>query len=189
MPTTTTRTTVRQGIAGYFGGTYNAQNRSWQNGPLLSAGLSTVRAGWGKKLNDNDFVWMQQAGRGMGAYMIVEFGPDKERRRAIAGPPVTDGGGNIIAGGIKEIQYTVILNTFHLAQKGFAEDAAADIDLLIEAIKQRIRIDRTLGGICTQAGEGRYGIQTRPGMPAVDANNRTGTWFAISFQVMTQILA
>lgn len=188
MTAMTTRTTVRQGIAGYFGGTYNASNRSWQNGPLLSAGLSTVRAGWGKKLNDQDFVYLQQSGRGMGAYMIVEFGPDKEVRRAIAGAPVVTSG-NIVAGGIKEIEYNVILNVFHLAQKAFSEDAAADIDLLIEAIKQQIRIDRTLGGICTQAGEGRYGIQTRPGMPAVDANNRTGTWFAISFQVMTQILA
>jgi hypothetical protein len=188
MPVTTTRTTVRQGIAAYFGGTYHAANRSWQNGPLLSSGLSTVRAGWGKKLNDNDFTYLQSSGRGMGAYMIVEIGYDKERRRSNAGPPVTSGG-NIIAGGIKEIEYRVTLNVFHLAQKGFAEDAQADIDLLIEAVKQQIRVDRTLGGICTQAGESRFGIQTREALPAVDANNRTGTWFTVAFEVMTQILA
>jgi hypothetical protein len=189
LPANTTRTSVRQGVAAYLGGSYVEDIRAYQNGPLLSFGLSTVRAGWGKRLDMNNFIAGQSAGRGMGAYMIVELGFEKEVRRAIAGAPVTDGNGQIIAGGIKFIQYRVQLQCFHLAQKGYAEDAQADIDQLIEAIKQQIRYDRTLGGICTQAGEGRYGIQTSEGHPGVDANGRTGTWFQMQFEILTQIIA
>jgi hypothetical protein len=189
LPANTTRSEVRAGVAAYLGGSYVENIRGYQNGPLLSWGLGTVRAGWSARLNLNNFVAGMPAGRGMGAYMIVELGHEKETRRSIAGPPVTNGSGQIIAGGIKFIRYRVTLNVFHMAQTNYIEDAQADIDQLIEAIKQQIRYDRTLGGICTQAGEGRYGIQTREGVPMIDANNRAGTWFQMQFEILTQIIA
>src|SRR6266849_6690373 len=103
MPTPN-RTSVRQGIAAYFGGSYQADTRSWQNGPLLPAGLGTVRAAWPKRLNDADFTANMPQGRAMGAFAIVELGYDRERRQAIAGPPVMSGG-NIVSGGIKTDEY------------------------------------------------------------------------------------
>lgn len=187
----TSRTQVRQGIAAYFGGTYQTSIRAYQNGPLLSAGLATVRAGWGKRLNMKDYVNLLPAGRGMGAYMIVSFKNEDEGRLAIGGPPVTDGGGNLISGGIRSVRYQVTLWVFHLAQTQFAEDAQQDIDELIEAIKNMLRVDRTLGmpGIITQAGEGRFGIKTEEGQPVIDGNDRTATWFTIRFECLAQIVA
>jgi hypothetical protein len=186
--TVITRTTVRQGIAAYFGGTYQPDFRCWQDGPLLSAGLGTVRAAWPKHLSDADFTANMPVGRAMGAFAIVELGFDRENRQAIAGPPVTVGG-NIVSGGIKTDEYRASLQVFHMAQVDYAEDAQADVDGLIEAMKQLIRQDRTLGGICTQAGESRFGIQVTEGRPSVDSNERIGTWFQIQFHVMTQIIA
>lgn len=188
MTQSTTRTIVRQGVASYFGGTYQAEGRCWQNGPLTSSGLGTVRAGWGKVLNDADFVAGMAPGRGMGAYMIVEVGRDKEYRRGIGGPPTTDGNGSIITGGTKFVRYRVSLQIFHMAAVAYAEDAQADIDVLIEAVKQQIRLDRTLGGICTEAGEGRFGIETSEGRPEV-SGGRVRTWITISFEALTQFTA
>jgi hypothetical protein len=130
-----------------------------------------------------------EPGRNMGAFMVVELGPDQERREAIAGAPVTDGSGNIIAGGIKRDDYRVMLQVFHMSQMDYTEDAVTDLNLLVEAIKQHIRTDRTLNGICTQAGESRYGIQTSTGKPGLDKNERTGIWAQIQFEVMTQFVA
>jgi hypothetical protein len=189
VPALSTRKILHDGIAAYFGGTYQPDERCWQTGPLLQAGLGTVRKGWGKLLNDRDYTAGMPPGRNMGAVMIVELGQDDEYREAIAGSPALDGQGNIIAGGIKRIDNRCVLQVWHLAQKDYAEDAADDIDELVEAIKQRIRVDRTLGGICTQAGEGKFGIKTVVGRPGVDKNGRTGTWLTISFECMTQIIA
>lgn len=196
MASTATRKSLHDGIAAYFGGTYQPNERCWQTGPLLQAGLGTVRKGWGKVLNDRDYTIGMPPGRNMGAVMIVDLGQDHEHRGqgpngsgSIAGSPVLDNQGNIIAGGMKVIDNRCILQIWHLAQKDYAEDAADDIDLLVEAIKNQIRIDRTLGGICTQAGEGRFGIQTAVGEPGIDKNGRTGTWITISFECMTQIIA
>lgn len=197
LPQNTTRLQVKRGIAAYFGGTFVPNIRAYQNGPIHSYGLSTVRAGWGKRLDLNNFVAGQVAGRGMGAYMVVELGRDHERRRSEAGAPQTDAGGNIIAGGIKFIRYRVTLNVFHLAHKAYAEDAADDIENLIEAIKQMIRLDRTLGTtppgggtpVITDAGNSTYGIQTQLGHPGIDGNDRTGCWFQIEFECLTQIIA
>jgi hypothetical protein len=148
-----------------------------------------VRKAFPKRLNDNDFTAGMPAGRNMGAFMVVELGNDQERREAIAGPPVTDGSGNIVSGGIKRDDYRVTLQVFHMSQMDYTEDAVDDVDKLIEAIKQRIRTDRTLGGVCTQAGESSFGIQTSVGKPGLDKNERTGIWFQIQFEVMTQFVA
>lgn len=184
----TSRSLVRQGVGAYLGGTWVEDIRGYQGGSLTANGLGTVRVGFPKRLDFNNFVAGAAAGRGMGAFMIVTFAHEREYRRAMAGPPVSTAG-TITSGGIKFIQYTVTLHVFHIAQKGYAEDAQADVDLLIEAIKQQIRLDRTLGGICTDAGETTYGIQVDESQPGVDGNDRTGTYFKVTFDIRCQIVA
>lgn len=179
MPTATSRQLVRDGIAQYFGGsTFDQEARAYRGtGPLLSAGLSTVRAYTSKRLNDNDYVLGQAVGRGMGAYMIVELPIDIERREALGGP----------SSGIKRIVYNVVLHCFHLAHKAHAEDAEKDVDLLAEAIKDQIRADRTLGGIVSQAGESQAGIRTEISVSDM-TDEITGTYFSIAFEADVHIV-
>jgi hypothetical protein len=187
--TTVTRTIVLRGIAAYFGGTEVPAFRCWQGGPLMSSGLGTVKAAWPKDVNDKDYHAGLPAGRNMGALMIVDLADDNEIRRADAGPPVTTGG-VIVSGGIKFCTYQVTLHCFHLGMTEFSEDSQADVDTLIEAIKQLIRQDRTLGmqGTITQAGEGRFGIKTHKNQPGI-TRERTKTYFTIRFEILTSFIA
>lgn len=175
---TTSREIVRAGIAEYFGGTtYDALARAYRgSGPLTAYGLSTVRAYTPKRESDEDYVIEQAAGRGMGAAMVVEIPHDKEHRAGIAGAH----------GGVKQIDYDVVLAVFHLAHMDHAEDAGQDVDLLIEAIKDHIRSDRTLGGICKQAGEDETGIETIV-EPYEMWNERIMTTFTVQFMAQVFI--
>jgi len=182
------RTILRDGIAQYLGGTFVAEERAWQNGPLVSSGLGTVRAAFPKGLADQDMFAMLPVGRAMGAFMVVRLGPSKNVRRSVGGKPVVTSG-TITTGGIRFRTYRVLLEVFHIAQAQYAEDEQQDLDDLLYAIEYLIMEDPTLGGICTQAGEGRFGIEIRPGLPAVDPDRgRTGTWAQIEFEVLTQEL-
>lgn len=194
--TAVSRTAVLQAIGSYFGGSWNATDWSYQNGPLTSVGLGSVKLGFPKQMPDKDYVIGLPEGRNMGAIMIVTLPDDQETRAGDSGPPVTDGGGNLIAGGTKFDNYRVALEIYHMGETQHSEQSQADVDTLLEAIKQRIRIDRTLGTsspsppLITQAGEGRYGIQTSKGRPGIGPNgSRTYTWSTIRFEVMTQFTA
>lgn len=170
---------MREGIAQYFGGTgYDYDQRAYRGtGPLNNYGLSTVRAYTSKRLNDQDYVLGQAIGRGMGAYMIVEVPSDVERREALGGA----------TSGIKRIVYKTVLHVFHLAHKAHSEDAERDVDELAEAIKDRIRADRTLGGAVFQAGETPFGIQTEI-FPSDLTDEITGTYFSITFEADVHIV-
>lgn len=180
MPVATSRQIVRAGIAQFFGGsTYDNAARAYRgSGPLLGNGLSTVRAYQSKRVNDSDYVLGQAAGRGMGAYMIVELPADTERREALGGP----------TSGIKRIVYRTVLHVFHLAHKAYAEDAEQDVDLLAEAIKDLMHTDRTLGGAVFQAGETPFGIQTEIFQSDM-SEEITGTYFTITFEADVHIVA
>jgi hypothetical protein len=186
--TTTSRTIVRQGIAAYFGGTFNTNMRAYQNGPLVSYGLCTVRAGYPKGLNQKDAFAGAAAGVMSGAFMVVDIGDDLEVRQGNAGSPVVVSN-QIVAGGIKQDNYQVSLDTFCISTEKYGEDAQLATDALIEAMKQLIRVDRTLGGICMDAGETRAGIRTKLNHSGLDENNRTLTNIIISFEVRTQFIA
>lgn len=186
---TTSRSIVRAGIAAYFGGTYVPAIRGYQGGSLTASGLSTVRAAYPKEMNQQDFFNGLPAGRMSGAVMTVTLNRASERRQAIAGAPVLDGSQNIIAGGIKQINYAAMLDCYHLSTQPHAEDAQADVDSLIEAIIQHIRVDRTLGNICMDAGETSAGIRTNEGHPGQDENRRTGVWFTVEFEVRVNFIA
>ena len=192
MTTQTSRTIVRTGIAQFFGGViYDTGARAYRGaipGHLSNAGLSTVRAYKSKRINDNDYVLAQAAGRGMGAYMYVEMPDDTEIRRALnaAGP-----GTNYIAAGKKRITYRVILHVYHLAHKEYAEDAEADVDALLEEIKSQIRGDVTLGSVAGvyQAGENGAGIRTRVFPSNTGKDEITATYATVTFDVEVEIIS
>lgn len=152
-----TRASIRTGIAQFFGGpTFDSVDRIYTGGALTANGLGCARAYYGKRAPDTDFFIGQPAGRNMGAVMHVHI-PDE-------GPEQRIGMGGATAG-IKWDPVQIQLWVYHLSQMTHAEDAGADLDQLIEAIRNRIHGDRTLGGVCTQAGEtpqGRIRVQTPP---------------------------
>jgi hypothetical protein len=181
--TATSRQIVRTAIAQFFGGTaYDQEARAYRgNGPLLSYGLSSVRAYQPKRVSDIDYVKAQAAGRGMGAYMVVELPADNEIRRAL--PAGT---------GKKRITYTVVLHIFHLAHQDHAEDAEADVDGLLEEVKAQIRSDVTLGARTTagiyQAGENPSGIRTRVYPSSLD-KEITATYASVTFDAEVEIIS
>lgn len=113
----------------------------------------------------------------MGSYIVVEIGEDDERRIAL--PAYT---------GRKNIVYDVTLHVFHLAHMPHLEDAEADVNGVIEAVKDQIRSDVTLGGICYQAGESRRGIRSRV-EPSIVSSEISGTEILITFQAEVMIVA
>jgi hypothetical protein len=179
---TTSRTIVRTAVAQFFGGTtYDTNARAYRGSipsDLFNAGLSTVRAYQPKRLNDIDYVKAQAAGRGMGAYMQIEFPFDSEIRRAV--PGIT---------GRKRITYQVVLHVFHLAHQAYAEDAEADVDNLIEEIKSRIRSDPSISGACYQAGESPSGIRTRVYPSSLGQDEITATYVQITFDAEVEIVS
>jgi hypothetical protein len=190
VATVTSRPIVRAGIAQFFGGTtYDDKAKAYRGNipaALKAAGLSTVRAYRPKRLSDKDYVLGQATGRGMGAYLYVELPNDGEIRRAL--PAAGPGTGYILAGR-KRITYSVVLHVFHLAHKAYAEDAEADVDNLLEEIKNRIRSDVSLGQICYAAGENNTGIRTRVYPSVTGEDEITGTYSTVTFDAEVEIIS
>ena len=99
----------------------------------------------------------------------------------------------ISLGGEKRVQYDVIIHVECRSLQPRAEDAMADFDSLIEAIKVRVRADRTLAGTVFQAGEGNgvgaIDLVTAYRNPSTIGNGETLLWAAISMQVVEIITA
>lgn len=183
MPQMTSRQIVRTGIAQFFGGsTYDSTARAYRgSGPLLSYGLSTVRAYQSKRLNDMDYVLGQAAGRGMGAVMVVEMAETKDKLLTTPGLPAG------VQGGQRRLTYPVALNFFHMAHQPYAEDAEADVDELDQAVHELIYTDPTLGGICYQAGMNATGIRSLID-PSEEWKEVTVTYFRVEFDAEVQIV-
>jgi len=178
--TNTSRQIVRTGIAKFFGGTtYDTEARAYRgSGPLQQYGLSTVRPYQPKRMADEDYVFGQNAGRGMGAVMVVEMPAEQERRDA-----------KPAYAGKKRITYTVVLHVYHLAWQNHSEDAEQDVDLLLEQVKALLRSDITLGGVVNlQAGESRMGIRTRVLPPIVVEKEKTASAFDVTFEAEVEIV-
>ena len=179
--TVTSRTIVRTGIAEFFGGTnYDQQFRCYRGGPLLSSGLSTVRAYQGKRVPDQDYVMGQLPGRGMGALMVLEMPRTRDTVLTLGTAPPT-------LNGQRHLVYPVRCHVFHLAHENYAEDAEEDVDNLDQAIHEHIYSDPTLGGICYQAGIDSAGIDTLID-PSERWNELTRTHFRVQFDVEVQIV-
>lgn len=179
---TTSREIVQNGVAAYLGGTNFDQNsRSYRGAlpaALTTAGVSVVRVHQSKRVNDNDYVLAQAVGRGMGAYLVIEIAVTNDVRRCIPA-------GN----GRRKITYMVTVHVFHLAHKGYMEDAEADANGVCEAIKAYLELDPSIGGICYQAGESRYGIRTRVQPSRLADKEVTATHALITFEVQVMIVA
>jgi hypothetical protein len=179
--TTTSLPVVKDGIAQFFGGsTYDTEARAYRgSGPLQSYGLSTVRKHQPKRMPDVDYVMGQSAGRGMGAVMIVELPLDTETRQA-----------KPAYAGRKRVLYQVVLHVFHFGWQPHAEDAQEDAEDLIEAIKDLMHSDITLGGIpgLYQSGESRTGIRTRI-FPSDISEEKVATYLTITFDAEVEIVA
>jgi hypothetical protein len=178
----TSRSIVRTGVAQFFGGaTYDETARAYRgSGPLLSSGLSTVRAYQAKRINDRDYVLGQAAGRGMGAAMVLEMARTRDNVLTVGQIPAT-------SGGQRRLVYPVECHVFHLAHMPYAEDAEADVDELDQAIHELIYTDPTLGGICYQAGMDGTGIRTIID-PSGEWREVTITHFSVTFDVEVQIV-
>lgn len=176
----TSREIVQNGVATFFGGTnFDQGSRSYRGSipsALSSAGLSVVRAHQPKRVNDNDYVLAQAAGRGMGTYLVVEVPDDFDFPRTLRGPL----GGPV---GRRQVNYRVVLHAFHLAHKSHMEDAEADVNGVVQALKDYINTDPSIGGIGFQAGQSRYGIRTKVPPSVLADKEITATHAEISFEV------
>ena len=186
--TEVSRKLVRTAIAQYFGGTnYDSIARCYRGGPLLSFGLSTVRAYQPKREPDTDYVMGLIPGRGMGAMMVIQM---KNTRDNILTTPGLPAG---IHGGQRHLVYPVKCHVFHMAHMPYAEDAEADVDELDQALHEFIYADPTLGTGGTmppmiyQAGINSAGIQT-----SIDDSEVwkeiTLTHFCLEFDAEVQIV-
>jgi hypothetical protein len=188
--TVTSRKAVRLAVAQFFGGsTYDSNARAYRgSGPLLSSGLSTVRAYQAKRVSDMDYVIGQAAGRGMGAMMTIEMAETHDN--LLTGPGLPAG----VHGGQRHLVYPVACNVFHMAHQPYAEDAEADVDDLDQAIHELIYSDPTLGTtsitgppMIYQAGMSRNGIKSM-----IDQSEEwkeiTATYFRVEFDAEVQIV-
>jgi hypothetical protein len=174
----TSRTIVRTGIAQFFGGTeYDEIGKAYRSGPLMSSGLSTVRAYQPKKLPDMDYVLGQSPGRGMGAVMVIEMNETRDTFRTMPG----------FGNGQRFLVYPIQCHVFHMAHESYSEDAEVDVDELDQAIHELIYSDPTLGGICYQAGIDQYGIRTLIDQSEI-WDEITVTHFRVNFDAEVQIV-
>lgn len=181
-----TRASVRQGVATFIGGpTFDAVNRTYSGGSLTSSGLGCARAYVAKRIPDTDYHKGMVSGRSMGAVALVhlpEEGP--EQRIGLGGPTA----------GIKWDPFRVELHIYHLAMQQHDEDAQADLDALLDAVKAKIHGDRTIGGTFTQAGETSSGrILTRMWPPVILGKKgepeRVESYATVTFGADTYITA
>jgi hypothetical protein len=150
---------LRLGVAQFFGGTtWDDQAKIYRPTPLATSGLAGVRPYWTRRFEDQDFLLALPDGASMGAVMCVHMPDQDEGRYAMGG----------VISGVKEDFNSFELWIFHYARESYQETAQAHLDDLLDAIKAKIRTDRTLGGICTQAGEGGSRMNTRTGLPATE---------------------
>lgn len=153
--------------------------------PPIVTGVNLVRTAFPTFIDGGSFI--ADPGLGTGAVVVLHITADHEERVAMGGP----------ASGYKRIHYDLDLHIFHLSYltdsetQDASELADAAFDETVEALKVRLRADRTWGtganatsggfapGIF-QAGEeqlsGRYGI---PGL----VGGALATWAVITTTV------
>lgn len=175
-----TRRDIRTGIAAYFGGP-TLTGGWYQPTPLAAAGLAGVRAYYDERIADHEYFTGLDAGIHTGALMCVHLDDDTEKRLAI--------------GGILDAPYNVSLYLFLLTRTPSQEQAQADRDDLVQAVRGLIRADPTLGmGVnssaptkVTQAGEGDGGIRVSTPLPYFEPPTTTRQNAVISFTANTYL--
>jgi hypothetical protein len=141
--------TVLDGICQYFGGPYDEQTRTYRSSPLSGSGVGVVRRAWAKRDDHADYFHGQDAGARTGCQIVVWIPRRSEVRFALAGEH----------GGMKNVRYDVQLACYIRSNTPNAEDAQDDVYALQDALVEWMRLDRTLGGACFEAGEAVDGGQ------------------------------
>lgn len=166
------RSTVREAV------------RNWIGSAQIDT-LNQTLSSFPKRINFQENAFPGQSSR---AAAVVFIENEQEIRIAIGGVASMNTGG---AGkGWKRVDYGIALQVFHHSLQRNAEDAMADFDCLIDAIKERLRSGQhTLGvenpNIIWQAAE--PGIDVQYGEPLSNEGGATETWAAIRFTVTEMI--
>lgn len=161
------------GICQYFGGPYVPAMYSYRTPQI--AGLGVVRRGFAKRDDHQDYFLGMAPGTRTGCQMVVTIYHSHEFRVAVGGA----------TNGMKQRNFEVELACYIRSRTPHAEDAQDDVYALQDAIVERIRLDRTLGGAVFQAGEhidggGIEGITFTYGQPETKAE-LTKSFLAVGF--------
>lgn len=133
--------TVLHGICQYFGGAYDPSTRTYRSSPV--PGVGVVRRAFAKRDDHADYFNGMPPGTRTGCAIVVTIYQSREFRIALGGEH----------GGKKQKNYSVELACFVRSRTPHAEDAQDDVYALQDALVERLREDRTLGGAVFQAGE------------------------------------
>ena len=162
---------IREGIARFFGGsTFDPVTRYYQPTPLAALGLAGVKAYYSDQIEDHDYLTGLADGSTVGAVVCVHLAESTETRLASA---------------ILNSPYAVELHLWYLAVAGPPEDAEAFRDGLVQAIKDRMRADPTLGRVVIQAGETERGVTVSTPIPYTEPSSYTRGGAVVSFHANT----
>lgn len=162
--------------------TVRAATVAWFAPPNV-AGLYTVYKAQPKLIPNTAYRAGAPAGTASGAIMFPHIEEETEHRIAFGGA----------TSGHKLIEYKLGLVVRFLSVRTKSEDAQDDYDALIEAVKQRIRQDRTWGTSASanpifEAGDRGPGIHLISDLPRQNKNGATLIWSALTvsmFEVIT----
>ena len=154
------RATVRAAIADFFA-------------PPAVPGLNTIFRAPPKRVDGTAFRAGQPAGTISGAVGVVDILSDTEERIALGGEH----------SGKKWVHYIAEIQIYQHSVHKHAEDAMADFDAVIDAIKEQLRSDRRLGndGVIFESGERM--LEGIYGEPVVLEQGATEIWGALRFEV------
>lgn len=168
------------GICRYFGGPYDEPTRTYRSSPV--AGVGVVRRAWAKRDDHKDYFNGMPPGTRTGSQIVVYIPRRSESR-------ITVGGEH---GGMKNVLYEVQLACFIRSRCEYAEDAQDDVFALQDALVDWMRLDRTLGGACFEAGEhvdnGSGSIDFAYGQPETKAE-LTKSFLSMTFTALEIVSA
>ena len=145
--------------------------------PPNVAGLNKVFTGMPKEIVEQEFFTSVAAGTPSAAIAYVDITNDKEER---------------IATGYKRLTASTWLVVKFMSNRDKSEDAIADHDALVDAIKARLRgpDGRTLGGKVFSAGEGDQlgapDVEVDGGSPTL-VEETTWIWCAVKFTTVVML--
>ena len=115
------------------------------------------------------------------AAAVIHIESERETRLAIGGA----------TSGIKQVDYTVVIQIFHHSMERKSEDAMADFDTTIDNLKEKLRSDHTFGdpssNLVWQGAE--PAIDVSYGEPVSNDGTSTETWASLRFTVTQMIQA
>jgi len=141
-------------------------------------GLNQVFTSFPKRI---DFAVNALPSQQSRAAAVIHIESERETRLAIGGA----------TSGIKQIDYTVVIQVFHHSMERDSQDAMDDFDLTIDNLKEKLRSDHTFGdpssNLVWQGAE--PAIDVSYGEPVSNDGTSTETWASLRFTVTQMIQA